>query len=670
MSKRQKIAAVALVLLLAAAAYGLFRTNTGVTSSGIFDTDLNAVAQPGFVDQTPLTTAQRLALLATGEDEAPLAQEALRLADHEVDLAFAAALRSAAEHPPALTAEAKAIQKHLAEAESAYENDKARIEQLTAEETKAQGEKKLAAGDGLAIAKAQLDLDQDEVEDAKQDLIREGGDPKGRIQAMVQEHEAAAHDTPALSAAAVNVPQPGGLVHRLQQWYGLYQKRTQLGQAKQEAATAAGSLSARHDVLVAKVEASKSARAAKIEKVKAAAGTSDTTKASGAPAKAGITTRSNTETNSAVPVPASATASVAPSSGVMDMARGHEQAALLVRATKERSAQQNELATFDRRIEAYKDLAAVYEKWSTVVSGKQRSTLRRAIWGVTVILSILLLAIFFSTWTERLLGKLSLARRQVETLRAVTRLTLQIFAVLLTLLVIFGPPSQLGTFLGLAGAGLTVALKDFIVSFVGWFVLMGRNGIRLGDWVEINGVSGEVVELGMFHTVLLETGNWTDSGHPTGRRVTFTNSFAIEGHYFNFSTSGQWLWDELQIVLPAGKDPFPVVDAIHAKVMEVTAESAGLAEKEWKRAARSRDMSVLSAAPAINVRPVIGGIELGVRYITRASERYQLRSKLYEVAVNLLASKEVAIIEQAAAAAVTVETSNADAEPELAGIKR
>jgi small-conductance mechanosensitive channel len=209
------------------------------------------------------------------------------------------------------------------------------------------------------------------------------------------------------------------------------------------------------------------------------------------------------------------------------------------------------------------------------------------------------------------------------------------------LVVIFGPPGQLGTFLGLAGAGLTVALKDFIVGFVGWFVLMGRNGIRLGDWVEINGVTGEVVELGMFHTVLLETGNWTDSGHPTGRRVTFTNSFAIEGHYFNFSTSGQWLWDELQIVLPQGRDPFPIVEAIQKKVMEATAESAGLAEQEWQRAARSRDMSALSAAPAVNVRPVSGGIELAVRYITRANERYQLRAKLYHVAMEMLASKNL-----------------------------
>src|SRR4029077_19863825 len=97
-------------------------------------------------------------------------------------------------------------------------------------------------------------------------------------------------------------------------------------------------------------------------------------------------------------------------------------------------------------------------------------------------------------------------------------------------------------------------------------------------------VTGEVVELGMFHTVLLETGNWTDSGHTTGRRVTFTNSFAIEWHYFNFSTSGQWLWDELQVVLPAGQDPYPMMDAIQKQVQEATSKSAKEAESEWRGA--------------------------------------------------------------------------------------
>ena len=182
-----------------------------------------------------------------------------------------------------------------------------------------------------------------------------------------------------------------------------------------------------------------------------------------------------------------------------------------------------------------------------------------------IVIGVLILLLLLDGWLQHLLDRPKLDRRQVETLRSITRMSLRVIAVLIILLVVIGMPSQFATTIGIVGAGLTVALKDFIVAFFGWLVLMGRNGIRLGDWVEINGVSGEVTELGMFHTVLLETGNWSDPGHPTGRRVTFTNSFAIEGHYFNFSTSGQWLWDELQVVVPIGRDPYPIVDAITAR---------------------------------------------------------------------------------------------------------
>ena len=50
-------------------------------------------------------------------------------------------------------------------------------------------------------------------------------------------------------------------------------------------------------------------------------------------------------------------------------------------------------------------------------------------------------------------------------------------------------------------------------------------------------------------------------------------------------------------------------------------------------------MKSLTAEPAINVKPVIGGIELGVRYIAKANERYQVRTRLYQAAVDLLGGK-------------------------------
>jgi small-conductance mechanosensitive channel len=184
-------------------------------------------------------------------------------------------------------------------------------------------------------------------------------------------------------------------------------------------------------------------------------------------------------------------------------------------------------------------------------------------------------------------------------------------------------------------------MKDFIVGFFGWFVLMGKNGIRHGDWVEINGVSGEVVDIGLFHTVVLETGNWNDAGHPTGRRVTLMNSYAIEGHYFNFSTSGQWLWDEMQMSVPLDRDPYPVALEIQKIVAKETEANTKLAEKEWSNMGNARGVRPFSAGPAISVRPASGGYEILIRYVTRANERHQQRGKLYEDLVDLLRRKNI-----------------------------
>jgi hypothetical protein len=82
------------------------------------------------------------------------------------------------------------------------------------------------------------------------------------------------------------------------------------------------------------------------------------------------------------------------------------------------------------------------------------------------------------------------------------------------------------------------------------------------------------------------------------------------------------------------------VEAIRKKVEEETQESGQQAEQEWRRATNSREMSGFSAAPAISVKPVLGGVEVAIRYITRANERFALRSKLNQSAVQLLGGSE------------------------------
>lgn len=597
MRRPRKVASLLLAALLGATLYGLIRTGWHTSISGN-DATADATSKPAAqVDQTPLLNAQNLAHMPTTAAELPFAQQALRIADQEMDLAFAAAVFDATEHPPALTAKAREIQARLQKAEDSLATVQAQVKQLTAADAQASGARKDALDDQLNLAKARLELDQDEVDDAKQDLIDAGGDQQGRIQAMVQEHEAASQSSDTTKVAVSAPMEAPGLTHRFQQWSALHRKQLQLWSAKQSAASAASALASKHTALEQQIGAQQQESAAPVAPDSAA---SPTTSVSG----------------------------------------GREQSSVMLKSMRRHVADRKALENLAKRINNEKQLAGVYGNWIEVVASEQREVLNGALRGGLIILAIAIVGLFIDGWIEGLLRKMSMDRRQIGTLRMVTRVSLQIIGVLLILLVIFGPPSQLGTILGLAGAGLTVALKDFIIGFFGWFVLMGKNGIRLGDWVEINGVTGEVVQLGMFHTVLLETGNWTDSGHPTGRRVTFTNSFAIEGHYFNFSTSGQWLWDELQIILPAGHNPYPIVDAIHKKVLEATSEGARQAEQEWQSAAKSRDAKALSVAPAINVKPVYGGTQISVRYITRANERSQLRAKLNHAAVDLLGGLE------------------------------
>ena len=112
------------------------------------------------------------------------------------------------------------------------------------------------------------------------------------------------------------------------------------------------------------------------------------------------------------------------------------------------------------------------------------------------------------------------------------------------------------------------------------------------------------------------------------------NSYAIEGHYFNFSTAGQWLWDELQVVVGQGENPYPLVEAVQRLVEEETRASAAQAEQEWQKSAGYRKS--LDMAPAIHLRPTAAGVEMQIRYITSANERYATRSRLYEKIVGLL----------------------------------
>jgi small-conductance mechanosensitive channel len=535
------------------------------------------------VDTHPLDTAQQLAPLAITHSEQDYAQQALRLGDLSVDLAFSAALHDAATNPAPLTARTRQLAARVAAGKLAVAADQARISAFTAAAPKARGSAKDDLQNLIGIAQAQLALDQDDLDDAQQDLVLAGGDKQATIQHLLDQRKATGSPAanapvgpPAGSAPSIELTDSKSIVAESRAWLSLRAKEKLLLRAQADALARAEKLSATHDAREKEME------------------------------------------EGSAPTPNAVSA---------EQTQGAAEDTSPLARLRQQTEDKKNLADFNKRIETEQQLAGTYANWADLVTARAKGFLHEIFVSIFWVLLIGVLVLAANDFVQRLFAGVALERREMHTMRALMLFAVQALGLLAILLVIFGIPTNLATVLALAGAGLTVAMKDFIVGFFGWFVLMGKDGIRAG--------------VGLLHTVLLETGNWTDAGHPTGRKVSFVNSFAIEGHYFNFSTSGQWLWDEIDVQVPEGADPYAIGEALRKLAAEETSANAGKAETEWNRETPSVGERKFSAAPSLSVRPTVTGINVVVRYLTRANERHEVRARMFRAAVDILRNKGV-----------------------------
>jgi small-conductance mechanosensitive channel len=644
MKSTEKIVLTSLLVLLIVALGAILLTHDWADSPRRLHVDMvHAVRKDRLVDTRALETAQQLAPLAVTHWEQQYAQEALRLADRSVDLAFASALGDAKENPPAETPATRALTDRLQTLETRVAAETAQVAQLTAKLAKAPENQKEKVKADLDLTSAQLALDQDEVEDAHEDLTRAGGDTQALIQQELDEHNASeSHATKAGQTDPSTSPEAStskSLVTQLRAIWSLRAKISLLEQARQNALDRAASDSAAHEALEKDLDQEKAQKKIVRAQARAHARSGDTKAddAKASVAKAGEA-KSGNAPSIRTPAPAAETAaatSSGPSGSPVD-AQGSPISQL--NFLQHLGVDQRDLASYDKRIQDEQSLATVYANWLTLAQARRNAHLHGVFVSIMWIIVIALFIFVANLWIQRFVADLSIDRRQLQAIRAIILFAVQAIGIVLILLVIFGVPSNFATLAALAGAGITVAMKDFIVGFFGWFILMGPDGVKPGDWVEINGVGGEVLSVGLLHTVILETGSWVDAGHPTGRKVTFVNSFAIEGHYFNFSTSGQWLWDEIQVQVPGDKDPYRVAEDIQKLAADETGPNAKVAEEEWQKVTTGDSKKSFSAAPSMSVRPTGSGVDVRIRYLTRANERHAVRAKLYRAVLDMMHS--------------------------------
>jgi small-conductance mechanosensitive channel len=254
--------------------------------------------------------------------------------------------------------------------------------------------------------------------------------------------------------------------------------------------------------------------------------------------------------------------------------------------------------------------------WHDAVKSQYRSALKTL--GVRVGVLAVLLAIVFAAaevWRRAVLRYVQDTRRRYQFL-LLRRIALWCLVIVI---VGFAFASELGsvvTFAGLITAGLAVAMQSVLVSIVGYFFLIGKYGIRVGDRVQIGEVTGEVVDLGLVRLHLMELGNRGLSG-PTGRVVAFANSvvFQVSSGLFKQIHGVDFIWREIAVSLPAGVDYAAAKENLStavANVLKDDREEIARQSKEIQRATASNSGG--DAQPKVQLSFSAAAVEAHIRY--------------------------------------------------------
>jgi small-conductance mechanosensitive channel len=254
--------------------------------------------------------------------------------------------------------------------------------------------------------------------------------------------------------------------------------------------------------------------------------------------------------------------------------------------------------------------------WRVAIEGQSHDALKSL--GVRSLMLAVLLALVFTA--AEVWGR-AVARLVQDPRRRHQHLLLRKIALwsLVVVIVGFAFASELGsivTFAGLITAGLAVAMQSVLVSIVGYFFLIGKYGIRIGDRVQIGEVTGEVIELGLVRMYLMELGGRGMFG-PTGRVVAFANSivFQVSSGLFKQIHGVNFVWREIVLNLPAG------IDFAAAKEKLVAAMAASFKDYREEIVRQTREIQRATstssggdAQPRVQLSFTTTGVEAHIRY--------------------------------------------------------
>lgn len=183
--------------------------------------------------------------------------------------------------------------------------------------------------------------------------------------------------------------------------------------------------------------------------------------------------------------------------------------------------------------------------------------------------------------------------------------------------------------LGVAGAGIAFALQEVIASVAGWLsIILGRL-YKTGDRVQLGGIKGDVMDIGVLRTTIMETGQWVDGDLYNGRIVLVANSFVFKEPVFNYSGEFPFLWDEIKVPVSHGSNYARATEIILNAGKTVAGDLSTQSREQWAMLQQKYRLEDSQTESMVSLTANDNCVEYTLRYVVSYKKRRLTKTALF-----------------------------------------
>lgn len=188
----------------------------------------------------------------------------------------------------------------------------------------------------------------------------------------------------------------------------------------------------------------------------------------------------------------------------------------------------------------------------------------------------------------------------------------------------------LATFLGLASAGLAIALQGPLTDLAGFLFIISRRPFEVGDRIEIGSRAGDVVDIRFLQFTLLEIGNWVHADQSTGRILHIPNRQVFNHALANYNKGIEYIWHEIEVTITFESNWEKAKALLSEIAKQDTAHLSNDASERVKAAARRFYIVYRNLTPIVYMRVESSGILLTLRFLVNPRRRRSIEQSIWE----------------------------------------